>query len=164
MSSFSTAVLCAAAAVAPVAALAETPGQIDWERRVVKATAVGVPDLNAPSIAVARLSAERTATAAAQKKLLEAISAAPVQSGGTTGSLLQKDDALRAKLQARLRGARPVKTHYFSDGGISLELQLALDQLPPEIANILKAPPEATAKPGPPAAQGTSPAPDAGMK
>jgi hypothetical protein len=129
------------------AAAASAQGQIDWEKRVLRGSGVGAPDLNAPSIAVARLSAERAAMAAAQRSLFDALSAAPLQSGGTAGALLQKDDALRAKVQAKLRGARPVKTHYFSDGGISLELQMPLDQLPPEIGSALKEPAQTAASP-----------------
>jgi hypothetical protein len=149
--------LVAVAAFGAIAAAPQPQGQIDWDKRVVWGSGVGAPDLNAPSIAVARLSAERAATAAAQRSLIEALSAAPLQNGGTAGALLQKDDALRAKLQARLRGARAVKTHYFSDGGVSLELQMSLDQLPPEISSALKAPPQRAANPA-------AAPPDAGAK
>jgi hypothetical protein len=154
--------LFTALALAPAVVLADPPpGRIDWDARSIRATGVGPPDLNAPSISVARLSAERAAMAAAQRNLFEALSAAPLQSGGTAGALLQKDEALRAKVQAKLRSVRPVKTHYFSDGGISLELQMPLDQLPPEIGGALKAPPQAAATPA--AAPATSAA-DAGIK
>jgi hypothetical protein len=153
MTRFGKLLLCLAVAFASSAA--EAPGRIDWDQRAIQATGVGPPDLNAPSIAVARLSAERAALAVAQRNLFDALSAAPLQSGGTAGALLQKDDALRAKVQAKLRTARTVKTHYFSDGGISLELQMPLDQLPPEIGSALKAPPQAAA----PAS-----APDAGSR
>jgi hypothetical protein len=156
MRRFAQYALCAALVLGPGAA-ADAPGRIDWELRTIRATGVGPPDLNAPSIAVARLGAERAALATAQRNLLDALSAAPLQGGGTAGALLQKDEALRAKVQAKLRTARRVKTHYFSDGGISLELQLPLDQLPPEIGGALKAPAQASA-PAP-----TS-APDAGTK
>ena len=157
MTRFLRAAVIVFAAFGGFAALAEPPAQIDWEKRIVRGSGVGAPDLNAPSIAVARLSAERAATATAQRSLLDVLSAAPLQGGGTAGALLQKDDALRAKVQAKLRGARPVKTHYFSDGGVSLELQLPIDQLPAEISSALKAPAQAAANPAP------SP-PDAGTK
>jgi hypothetical protein len=152
--------LCVALALGAAAAAADASGRIDWDARAVRATGVGPPDLNAPSIPVARLSAERAAFAAAQRNLFDALSAAPLQSGGTAGALLQKDEALRAKVQAKLRTARAVKTHYFSDGGISLELQIPLDQLPPEIGRALKAPPQAAAPSAPPPTS----APDAGTR
>ena len=161
MKRFAQLLLWIAVALAPAAAgAADAPGRIDWEARAIRASGVGPPDLNAPSVSVARLSAERAAMAAAQRNLFDALSAVPLQSGGTAGALLQKDETLRAKVQAKLRSARPVKTHYFSDGGISLELQIPLDQLPPEIGGALKAPPQAAA----PAAPPSSSAPDAGTK
>ena len=160
MNRFAQVLLCASIALGPCAVLADAAGRIDWESRSIRATGVGPPDLNAPSIAVARLSAERAALATAQRNLFEALSAAPLQNGGTAGAVLQKDDALRAKVQAKLRTARAVKTHYFSDGGISLELQIALDQLPAEIGGALKAPSQAPATPVVPATT----APDAGPK
>lgn len=159
MSRFARLLLLTALALGP-AALADVPGQIDWDQRSLRAKGVGPPDLNAPSISVARLSAERAALAAAQRNLFDALSAAPLQSGGTAGALLQKDDTLRGKVQAKLRTARRLKTHYFSDGGISLELQIPLDQLPPEIGAALKAPPQAAA----PAVPAATSAPDAGTK
>jgi hypothetical protein len=121
---------------------------------VLKATGLGAPDLNAPSIAVARLGAERAALAMAQRNALETLKAAVLEGGTTVGALLQNDSALRAKVQARLRGARAAKTHYYSDGGISLRVEVPLDELPPEIGQRLRPP----AIPNPPSI------PDAGAK
>jgi hypothetical protein len=160
MSRFPQMLVWAAVALGPVAVLADLPGRIDWDLHAIRATGVGPPDLNAPSISVARLSAERAAQAAAQRNLFEALSAAPLQNGGTAGALLQKDETLRAKVQVKLRTARAVKTHYFSDGGISLELQIPLDELPPEIGGALKAPSQTAAPPASPAQS----VPDAGTK
>jgi hypothetical protein len=129
---------------------AGAPGEIDWQRRVLRASGQGAPDLNAPSIAVARLGAERAALASAQSNALETLQGSSLGRGGTVGSLLQRDNALRAKLQGKLRAARAVKTHYFSDGGVSLLVEVPLDQLPAEIAQDLK-PPEGAAGERPPA-------------
>ncbi|MFL5309486.1 MAG: hypothetical protein ACJ79H_03420 [Myxococcales bacterium] len=140
-------VLCLSVGLAPFAARADGTGEIDWQRRVLKAGGQGAPDLNAPSIAVARLAAERAALALAQRNALETLNGAALETGGTVGQLLQTDNALRSKVQGRLRALRPVKTHYFSDGGISLQVEVPLDELPPEIARSLKAPPRAAANP-----------------
>jgi len=152
----------------PCAARAGTSGAIDWQRRVLKASGQGAPDLNAPSIAVARLAAERAAIATAQRNALETLKEAALESGGTVGALLQNDNALRAKLQGKLRALRTVKTRYFSDGGISMDVEVPLDELPPEIAQALKPPAGAAAKAS--STSETSPgtassaAPDAGAK
>jgi hypothetical protein len=129
----------------PLASRADAGGEIDWQRRVLKATGQGAPDLNAPSIAVARLGAERAAIAIAQRNALETLKGATLESGGTVGTLLQNDGALRSKVQGKLRGVRAVKTHYFSDGGVSVDVEVPLDQLPVEIGQNLK--PPAGAKP-----------------
>ena len=148
--------LLALVVLLPLAARADAAGEIDWQRRVLKATGQGAPDLNAPSIAVARLGAERAAMAIAQRNALETLKGATLESGGTVGTLLQNDGALRSKVQGKLRGVRAVKTHYFSDGGVSVDVEVPLDQLPVEIGQNLKPPAGAT----PPS---TSP-PDAGAK
>jgi hypothetical protein len=147
----------------PLAARAGASGEIDWQRRVLKATGQGAPDLNAPSIAVARLGAERTAMALAQRNALETLKGAALESGGTVGALLQNDSALRSKVQAKLRGARAVKTHYYSDGGVSLTVEVPLDQLPVVIVDNLK-PPAGAANPPSTAPPPSTSAPDAGAK
>lgn len=114
---------------------------------MLKATGQGAPDLNAPSIAVARLGAERAALAMAQRNALETLKGAVLESGGTVGALLQNDSALRSKVQAKLRSLRAAKTHYYSDGGISLEVELPLDQLPLQIADNLKPTPHSSSSP-----------------
>src|SRR5438128_4242291 len=129
----------------PFTARADAGGEIDWQRRVLKATGQGAPDLNAPSIAVARLGAERAAMATAQRNALETLSGAALEDGSNVGTLLQNDNALRVKVQGKLRGVKAIKMHYFSDGGVSLDIEVPLDQLPPEIAQHLKAPAGAAA-------------------
>jgi len=154
----------------PLTARADATGEIDWQRRVLKATGQGAPDLNAPSIAVARLGAERAAMATAQRNALETLKGATLESGGTVGTLLQNDGALRTRVQGKLRAARAVKTHYYSDGGVSLVVEVPLDQLPAEIAQNLKAPAGGAAKPASPSPSPSNttptstPAPDAGAK
>ena len=157
-------VMLALLVLVPFTARADAGGEIDWQRRVLKATGQGAPDLNAPSIAVARLGAERAAMATAQRNALETLKGATLESGGTVGTLLQNDTALRSKVQGKLRGVRTMKTHYFSDGGVSLDVEVPLDQLPGEIAQNLK-PPAGAATKTPPPTTSTSPArPDAGAK
>jgi hypothetical protein len=149
--------LCAGLALAPAVARADASGEIDWQRGVLKATGQGAPDLNAPSIAVARLGAERAAMATAQRNALETLKGATLENGSNVGTLLQNDSALRMKVQGKLRGVKAVKTHYFSDGGVSLDIEVPLDQLPPELVAKLKRPAGAPAVATPAAAR-----PDAG--
>jgi hypothetical protein len=138
-----TAIACSfacAVALVPGLVAAQPAGAIDWQRRVLQATGRGAPDLNAPSIAVARLAAQRAATASAQRNALAALSAVPLDGGGSVGALLANDGALRTAVEKKLRGLRVVHTRYFSDGGVVLETEMSLDELPPGIAARLKPP------------------------
>jgi len=143
----------AALLLAPAVASAQEKGEIDWARRVIKTRGQGAPDLNAPSISVARLGAERAAKADALRNLLELLKGATVSSGDSVGTLLQKDNALRMKVEGTLRGFRIVPAapgkpnpHYYSDGGVAIDVELPIDSLPAELASALK-PPEGVAKP-----------------
>lgn len=134
-----------AAGLATVVALLAAPGPrgasgLDWGRRAVLARGQGAPDLDAPSIAVARLGAERAARADALRRLLAAVEAAPVVGGGTAAERLQADAALRAKVEDALRSFAVVKSHYFSDGGVVLDVEVSLDRLPPELLRALLRP------------------------
>jgi len=51
----------------------EGRGEIDWNRRVLIGHGQGAPDLNAPSVAVARLGAERAAKLDAYRNALESL-------------------------------------------------------------------------------------------
>src|SRR5437660_12829839 len=101
--------LVAVLAAAPT--LAQTKGEIDWNRRVLVGHGQGAPDLNAPSVAVARLGAERAAKLDAYRNALESLQGMQVQSGGTVGALLHDDAALLGRVDGTLKGVKPIKTH-----------------------------------------------------
>jgi len=132
--------LCAALLVAAVPG-AEQDG-IDWERGAIKAMGKGAPDLNAPSIAVARASAERTALLAAQRRALRILERMTLDDGSSAGALLQGDTALRTRVELNLHAVRAARTHYFTDGGVWLEIEVPFAALPPRIAEHLRAAPD----------------------
>lgn len=121
-------------------AFAQSKGEIDWNRRVLIGHGQGAPNLNAPSIAVARLDAERAAKVDAYRNALEALKGMQLQSGGSVGTLLQNDATLTSRVDGEIKGVKPIKTHYFSDGGVSLDIEVPLDELPPELARAIKVP------------------------
>jgi hypothetical protein len=136
------ALLSLAAVALALPALAAGPdqtGQVDWTRRVIKARGVGAPVLDAPSITSARLKAETGAKADAMRNLLEVLKGVELTSGGSAGTLLQ-DGALLAKVSGVLRGFTVTDKHYFSDTGVSVDAEVPLDKLPPELLAKLKAP------------------------
>ncbi|MCA1827294.1 MAG: flagellar assembly protein T N-terminal domain-containing protein [Myxococcales bacterium] len=134
----SLAIVATIAAAMP--AFAQSKGEIDWNRRVLIGHGQGAPDLNAPSVAVARLGAERAAKVDAYRNALETLKGMQVQSGGSVGTLLQNDATLTSRVDGELKGVRPIKTHYYSDGGVSLDIEVPLDDLPAELARAIKVP------------------------
>ena len=132
--------LAAALVLVPQLALAQGKGEIDWNRRVLVGHGQGAPDLNAPSVAVARLGAERAAKLDAYRNALEQLKGLDLQQGGSVGTMLQNDTTLVGRIDGKLKGVKPVKVHYFSDGGVSLDIEVPLDELPPEIARVVKVP------------------------
>ncbi len=130
--------LLAALAAAP--SFAQGKGEIDWTRRVLIGHGQGAPDLNAPSVAVARLGAERAAKVDAYRNALESLKGMQLQSGGTVGTLLQNDATLMGRVDGTLKGVKPIKTRYFSDGGVTLDIEVPLDELPPDLARAIVVP------------------------
>lgn len=126
--------------LAAVPAFAQNKGEIDWTRRVLVGHGQGAPDLNAPSVAVARLGAERAAKVDAYRNALESLKGMDLSQGGSVGALMQNDASLQSRIDGKLKGVKPIKVHYFSDGGVSLDIEVPLDELPPEIARAVKVP------------------------
>src|SRR5207253_10693760 len=126
------------ATIAAMPAFAQSKGEIDWNRRVLIGHGQGAPDRNAPSVAVARLGAERAAKLDAYRNALESLKGMEVQAGGTVGAMLQNDATLMSRVDGTLKGVKPIKTHYYSDGGVSLDVEVPLDELPPELARAIR--------------------------
>ncbi len=133
--------LALVATLAALPSFAQTRGEIDWNRRVLIGHGQGAPDLSAPSVAVARLGAERAAKLDAYRNALESLKGMQLKSGSNAGTLLQNDAGLASRVDGQLKGVKPIKTHYFSDGGVSLDIEVPLDQLPPELARAIQLPP-----------------------
>ena len=116
----------------PLAARAEATGEVDWTRRVIHARGQGAPDLDAPSVSAARLGAEKAAKADALRNLLETLQGLKLSSGDQAGSLLH-DATLRGQVEGTLRGFTVIAPHYYADGGVALDVEVALDKLPPDL-------------------------------
>ncbi len=122
------AALCLAAAFAP-AARAES-GAVDWQRRVVKCTGTGAPNLRAAggNVAVARIGAEKAAKLDALRNCMEAVKGVAVKNGETVGGAVAKSPALQASLEGVVKGFRQVgPPRYFSDGGVEIDVEVPLD-------------------------------------
>ncbi len=122
------AALCLAAALAP-AARAE-PGAVDWQRRVVKCTGTGAPNVKAAggNVAVARIGAEKAARLDALRNCMEAVKGVTVKSGETVGGAVAQSPSLQASVEGVVKGFRQVGApRYFSDGGVEIDVEVPLD-------------------------------------
>jgi hypothetical protein len=108
-------------------AFASTNATIDWDKRMITATGQGAPDLNAPNPAAGRIGAERAAQLDAFRNILEALKGVRVSEGQSAGDMMAGDAVLRAAVEGVLRNFKVTAKHYFSDGGVSLEVQMPLD-------------------------------------
>jgi hypothetical protein len=116
-------------ALAPVLALAE-PGTVDWERKVVRCTGTGAPNLKDAqgNVAVARIGAERAARLDALRNCMEAVKSVRLSAGSTVGEALGADAGLKAKVEGMVRGFKVIdKPRYFSDGGVEMDVEVPLD-------------------------------------
>jgi len=143
------------ALVLPLAAAAET-GTIDWQRKVVKCTGTGAPNLRAAggNVAVARIGAERAAKLDALRNCMEALKGVTVRSGETVGGALSGTPGLQASVEGVVRGFRVVGSpRYFSDGGVEMDVEVPIegklsDLVMPRGGGAEKAPPASAEEPG----------------
>ncbi len=98
---------------------------VDWSAGSVSVRAVGVADLRLPSVAIARVAAERRARAHAESELRQAVRALPVAGGGTVGKAAGADAELGKTLDAVLASAE-VQLDYQSDGSVIARASLPL--------------------------------------
>lgn len=108
------------------------PG-IDWNARTIKATGRGAPSLKAPSVAAARIGAERAAELDALRNILSTLEGLRISSEKTVADAMNADDSLRARVQGAVRGFKRVDTRYFSDGGVEIDVEMSLEGMLPEL-------------------------------
>ncbi|MBI5067461.1 MAG: hypothetical protein HZB56_04420 [Deltaproteobacteria bacterium] len=113
----------------PLAARGE-PAAVDWQKRVVRCTGTGAPNLRDAqnNVAVARIGAERAARLDALRNCLEAVRGVRVSGEQTVGGALSADPGLRAQVEGVVKGFQLVgKPRYFSDGGVEMDVEVPLD-------------------------------------
>ncbi|MGI5865409.1 MAG: hypothetical protein ACOX6T_25595 [Myxococcales bacterium] len=104
------------------------PG-VNWETRTIRATGKGAPNLKAPSVAVARIGAEKAAEMDALRNILQAIQGVQLNSETRVGEALSSNGTLKSKVEGTARGFRRVDTRYFSDGGVEIDVEMSIEEL-----------------------------------
>jgi hypothetical protein len=119
-----------AVALVPLAPALAEPGSVDWQRKVVRCSGSGAPNLRdaQSNVAVARIGAERAAKLDAIRNCLEALKGVRISGGATVGGAMAGDPALRSRVEGVVKGFKVVdKPRYFSDGGVEMDVEVPLD-------------------------------------
>lgn len=101
-------------------------GRINWTRGYVEATGSGAPNPDAPSMAVARLGAERAARMDALRNLLETTQGVRITGETTVRNFVLESQSIRARVEGIVKGATEVDRRYLSDGGVSVTMRILL--------------------------------------
>jgi len=115
------------------------PG-VDWQARTIRATGRGAPRLNAPSIAAARIGAEKAAEMDALRNILSVVKGLQLTGDKKVGDAMAADDELRATVEGQVKNFRRVDTRYFNDGGVEIDVEMPREDLLPELAPEASAP------------------------
>jgi hypothetical protein len=121
-------VLVLALAALPLSVSAE-PGSVDWQKRVVKCTGAGVPNVKdgGGNVAALRINAERAAKLDALRNCLEAMKGVAISGGQTVGGAMAADPGVKGSVEGTVRGFREVAKRYFSDGGVEVDVEVPLE-------------------------------------
>lgn len=97
-----------------------------WVPITIRATGGGAPPERAINPAQARLMTERAARLDAYRNLLERAYGVAIQSKSTVRDFVLKDDTIRSRVEAYIRGAKVIDTVYKDDGGVEVEMEVVL--------------------------------------
>jgi hypothetical protein len=118
----------------------KTTSGVDWNKRVIVATGIGVPNPNMPA-AAARPMAIQAARAVAFRNALQLIKGIHVSSTQTVDELMQDDSQIKTSISGYIQSYKESEPKYFSDKTIEITITVPLDNqlqetlLPKEIDN-----------------------------
>lgn len=103
-------------------------GEIDWERRVVRATGIGAPNPNAPNMAAKRAGAINAAKMVALRDLLATIKGMYVSSSQTVENYMTTSDVVKSQVEGIAKAFKVVgKPKYFDDGSVEVTVEMSID-------------------------------------
>lgn len=126
------------------------PG-VDWAAKTIKATGRGAPALNAPSVAAARIGAERAAELDALRNVLAVLKGIQITSERTVGDAMGGSDELKAKLEGEAKAYKRAGVRYYSDGGVEIDVEMSIADLYSEVVPAAAEPAKAAEAPKLPA-------------
>jgi len=106
----------------------------DWQNQVIKATGQGAPDIRRQqSPAAARIQAEKAAELDALRVVLTKVRGLQLEAGKTVGEQLAQNTELEAQVQGVIRNYKITDKRYFSDGGVEVDVEVALGDVLAEL-------------------------------
>lgn len=120
----------------------------DWQKQVLKATGQGAPDVRRQqSPAAARIQAERAAELDALRIILGKVKGLQVDSSATVGDKLAANTELEGRIQGAIKNWKITDKRYFSDGGVEVDVEVAMGDVLAELLGADVGSKVATAKP-----------------
>jgi hypothetical protein len=103
-------------------------GEIDWERRVVKANGIGAPNPNAPNMAVKRAGAINAAKMYAVRDLMATVKGMYLSSEQTAENYMTTSDVVKTQVEGIARAFQMVgEPRYFEDGSVEVTVEMSID-------------------------------------
>lgn len=101
---------------------------VAWQNVTLRTTGHGAPPSKAVNAAQARIMTERAAKIDAYRNLLEQAYGVNISSRTYVKDYILKDDSVKARVDAYIRGAKVIHTLYHDDGGVEVEMEVTLRQ------------------------------------
>lgn len=105
-----------------------TADVVDWQPVTLRAMGNGAPPGRSVNAAQARLMAIRAAKVDAYRNLLEEAYGVNISARSSVREFIVKNDSIRSRVDAYIRGAKVIHTIYHDDGGVEVEMEVTLRQ------------------------------------
>jgi hypothetical protein len=100
--------------------------QGEWAPITIRAIGGGAPPEKAVNPAQARLMTERAAKLDAYRNLLEQAYGVNISSRSKAKDFILKNDVIRSRVDAYIRGAKVLDTRHLDNGGVEVEMEVTL--------------------------------------
>ena len=104
------------------------PEPVEWQPVTIRAIGQGAPPSNPVNAAQARIMTERAAKLDAYRNLLEQAYGVNISGRSYVRDFILKNDSIKARVDAYVRGAKVLHTVYHDDGGVEVDMEVTLSQ------------------------------------
>ncbi len=101
---------------------------VDWKNVTIRATGQGAPPERSVNAAQARIMTSRAAKLDALRNLLEQSYGVNISARSNVRDFILKNDSVKSRVDAYIRGAKVIHTIYHDDGGVEVEVEVTLKQ------------------------------------